>query len=576
MNKLYFGDNLQVMREQIADESVDLVYLDPPFNSDARYNVLFQSPDEKIASAQAEAFRDTWFWDQEAEWAFAETARIGGSLASFVNALHTALGRSDLMAYLVMMAVRLHELRRVLKPTGSLYLHCDPTASHYLKIILDGIFGPDRFRNEVIWKRTSAHSSAKRWGPIHDVILFYSAGTKFRWNRANQAYDETYIEAFFTHADADGRRWRRGDLTGSGTRNGSSGLPWKGIDVTAKGRHWAVPIDVLDEMDAAGLIHWPKKQGGMPQKKRYLDELPGMPVQDIIDDIRPVHNVGKERIGYPTQKPVALLERILEASTNPNDVVLDPFCGCGTTVHAAQNLGRKWIGIDVAYHAIEVISDRLEATFGIKPDRDYELGGRPNDVASAVRLAERDKYQFQWWANYLVGVQQLKEVRRGRDQGIDGEIFFPGGPGRGFGRILTSVKGGKNVGVSDVRDFRGVLEREKAEGGLFICLKRPTRDMRSNAASAGFFSIGSSQYPRLQVVSIEEWYEEGFRPVLPNMAHIARRTGPASAPRRSKGKADPRQAEMKLPFEGGLKDRSTVHLNPRTAFGFDDDAAVKG
>lgn len=312
-NCLYFGDNLDVMREHIEDESVDLVYLDPPFNSDARYNVLFTSDADKVVSAQAEAFRDTWTWDHEAKWAFEQIAGIGGQLATFVNALHGALGTSDLMAYLVMMAVRLNELRRVLKPTGSLYLHCDPTASHHLKIILDGIFGPENFQNEVIWKRTSAHSSAKRWGPIHDTILFYSNGPKFTWNRANQPYDETYIEAFFTHQDDDGRRWTRGDLTGSGTRNGPSGDPWRGIDVRAKGRHWAVPADELDRLDDEGMIHWPKKPGGMPRLKRYADQLPGMPVQDIISDIRPVHNVGKERIGYPTQKPVPLLERILDA-----------------------------------------------------------------------------------------------------------------------------------------------------------------------------------------------------------------------------------------------------------------------
>ena len=277
--------------------------------------------------------------------------------------------------------------------------------------------------------------------------------------------------------------------------------------------------------------------------------------------------VMRERLGYPTQKPLKLLDRIIALSSSPGDLILDPFCGCGTTVHSSAIAGRNWIGIDVAYHAVEVISDRLTNNIGLAEGRDFEILGRPNDLASASKLAEKDKYQFQWWANYLVGVQQMKEVKRGRDQGIDGEIFFPGGPGRGFGRLLTSVKGGKNVNVSELRDFRGVLEREGADGGLFICLRKPTRDMRSNAASAGFFSIGSSQYPRLQIVSIEEWYDEGVRPVLPNMAHIARRVGPSTAPR--KDRVDARQIEMKLPIEGGANDLAKAHLNPRTAYGND-------
>jgi DNA modification methylase len=338
-NALYYGDNLTTLREHIPSECVDLIYLDPPFNSNANYNVLFQSPTGQNSEAQIEAFEDTWHWNDAAEFAIDAVMGSGNSAAAeMLRAMRSFLGENDMMAYLTMMAVRLLELHRVLKPTGSLYLHCDPTASHYLKILLDGVFGARNFRNEVIWKRTSAHSSAKRWGPVHDSILFVSKSDDFLWNKLTQPYDDVYIDAFFTHVDPDGRRWRRADLTGAGVRYKASGLPWRGVDVTSKGRHWAFTAEVLDTMDTAGLIHWPKKVGGVPRRKRYLEDLPGMPVQDVISDIKPIHNVGEERLGYPTQKPVALLERILSASSSPGDIVLDPFCGCGTAIHAAEKL----------------------------------------------------------------------------------------------------------------------------------------------------------------------------------------------------------------------------------------------
>lgn len=572
MNQLYFGDNLDVLREKVTDQSVDLVYLDPPFNSDARYNVLFRSNDELIASAQAEAFRDTWTWDAEAEWAFSEVAKTGGSLATFVNALHTALGRSDLMAYLVMMAVRLNELRRVLKPSGSLFLHCDPTASHYLKIMLDGILGPERFRNEIIWHRTGAKSLASTRLPSnHDVILSYSAADAAFWNKeaAFLPYDLENLPAKtlakYSHVGPDGRRFRLDNLLNP--NKDRPNLTYEFMGVT---RVWRWTLDRMQAAAAAGLIHQ-SGPGRVPSLKRYIDEQKGLPLSDVWSDIQPLNSQARERLGYPTQKPLKLLERILSLATKPDSVVLDPFCGCGTTVHAAQLLGRPWIGIDVAYHAVEVISDRLTRHFSLKPGVDFELGGKPNDLASATRLAERDKFQFQWWANYLVGVQQMREVKRGADQGIDGEIYFMGGPGRGYGRILTSVKGGKSVGVSDLRDFRGVLEREGADGGLFICLRRPTRDMKMNAASAGFFSHGSSQIPRLQVVSIEEWYEDGARPVLPTTEHLARRASSPIAPSAGvmKGKRpDARQSEMLFPVVGqGPVDDAKVYINPRFAGG---------
>lgn len=564
MNKLFFGNNLEILREKIADECVDLVYLDPPFNSDARYNVFFDP--EKAVSAQAEAFRDTWTWDEEAEWAFDEIARIGGTLAIFVSALHSALGRSNLMAYLVMMAVRLHELRRVLKPTGSLYLHCDPTASHYLKLMLDGVFGPSRFRNEVIWRRTNAHNvKSKTFPRVHDTILFCTKSDRYTWNKTFQGYSAEQLSRY--KADADGRLYTGQDLTmmgGSADRK----VEWRGSKPPGN-RAWGASIDQLEEWWEKGLIL--TRKDGTPRldgRKVYLDEKPGKQTDSVWVDIQRVGNTAKERLGYPTQKPLALLDRIIAASTNPGDVVLDPFCGCGTTVHVAQKEERQWIGIDVAYHAVQVIQDRLERHFGLKEGVGYDLDGRPNDLRSATRLAERDKFQFQWWANYLVGVQQLREVKRGADRGIDGEIFFRAGPGRGFGRILTSVKGGRTVGVSDLRDFRGVLEREKADGGLFICLRRPTRDMRINAASAGFYSVGTSQYPRLQIVSIEEYFEDGIRPILPTSDHLARRAAQPDAQPRRRAKHDPRQGELLLPLDGLARSHEEkVYVNPRFASG---------
>lgn len=563
-NKLFFGDNLEVLREQVKDESVDLVYLDPPFNSQARYNVLFKSPVEDVTSAQVGAFLDFWSWHTgEAEAAYHEImTNVGGPTATFVSALRSALGESDMMAYLVMMAQRLVELRRVLKPTGSLYLHCDPTASHYLKILLDGIFGPDKFRNEIIWKRTSAHNSAKRWGPIHDVILFYSASDVFTWEDVHQSYDQEYINSFFVHQDADGRKWRRADLTGAGTRNGESGKPWRGISVSAKGRHWAVPLGELDRLDAAGRIHWPHKEGGMPQRKRYVDELPGMPLQDLVLDIKPVHNVGQERLGYPTQKPVTLLDRIIRASTKPGQVILDPFCGCGTTVHAAQAAKRNWIGIDVSIHAIHVIEGRLKDAFGTSNVPKAE--GIPADYASAARLAHSNPFQFQWWANYLLGAHRINEIKKGADRGIDGELFFPNGPGRAYGRMIISAKAG-NTGPAHVRELRGVIEREKAEMGLFVCLERPTLSMLREATAAGFADVVHSRIPRLQVVSIADWFE-GKKPRLPPMEQIHS----TAFETKSKGakRPDPNAPELPLSFVGGKAavrpEMLAQHLNPLT------------
>ncbi|TPG38641.1 site-specific DNA-methyltransferase [Sphingomonas koreensis] len=512
-NHLYYGDNLDVLRAHVPSESIDLVYLDPPFNSNANYNILFKSPAGASSDAQIEAFEDTWHWNDVAEDAFDQVARSGNTKAfDLLNAMRAFLGANDMMAYLSMMAIRLIELHRVLKPTGSLYLHCDPTASHYLKLLLDGVFGAIHFQNEIIWKRTSAHSSAKRYGPVHDVILFYSKSQDFRWNKTYTAYDPNYLDLFFDQKDPDGRRWKRMDLTGAGTRNGETGHVWRAIDVTAKGRHWAYPPSRLEQLDAAGRLHWPAKDGGMPRLKQYPEDLPGVPLQDIFGDIRPMHNLAEERLGYPTQKPVALLERIIAASSNEGDVVLDPFCGCGTAIHAAQKLDRQWIGIDVTHLAISLIEKRMRAAF---PDIAFTVEGTPKDLASAEDLARRDKYQFQWWAVSMVDAMPFGGKKKGADGGIDGIIYFKP-DGKRTDKALVSVKGGDNVGVQMIRDLHSAMAREKAPIGVFVTKALPTSAMLKEAAAVGRFHAEATgkSYARLQILTLAELFA-GKKPDIP-------------------------------------------------------------
>src|SRR5665213_2236369 len=361
MGTLYYGDNLDILQRYIKDESVDLVYLDPPFKSDANYNAFFQEKDGSAAASQIQAFEDTWSWNQDAEAMYRKLTEQTGKVNEVMQAFMTFLGRNDMMAYLTMMSPRLVELHRVLKPAGSLYLHCDPTASHYLKLLCDAIMGKENFRSEIIWKRTSAHSSAKRCGPVHDVIFVYSKSDDYIWNQIFQPYDDQYLAERFKHGET--KKWKDADLTGSGTRNGETGLSWRGFDVTAKGRHWAFPPTELDKLDAKGMIYWPKKDGGWPRMKKFLEDSDGVPLQDIWTDISPLNSQAKERLGYPTQKPVALLERIIQASSNPGGLVLDPFCGCGTTIDAAEKNGRDWIGIDITQVAMTTIKKRLLDTY---------------------------------------------------------------------------------------------------------------------------------------------------------------------------------------------------------------------
>lgn len=511
MNRLYYGDNLDVLRRHIDDESVDLVYLDPPFNSNANYNVLFAERDGTQAASQIKAFEDTWEWDESAARAFADVVEQGGRVAQAMLAFRTFLGDSDMLAYLAMMAPRLVELRRTLKPTGSLYLHCDPTASHYLKMLLDAVFGSSMFRNEIVWQRTGAHGSSKRFGPIHDVILFYTKSDGYIWNPAYVPLPQETADAWFDNVEpGTGRRFNRNTLTAPGVRSGSSGKPWRGIDPTAKGRHWAVPgfardvigaldtIEALESLDKMGRVFWPKKAGGTPMLKLYLDESKGVPALDVWTDIR-LQTSASERLGYPTQKPEALLNRIILASSNEGDTVLDPFCGCGTTIASAQKLKRRWLGIDITHLAITLIRSRLTDTFG--GTALYEVIGEPVSLPDAAALAESDPYQFQWWALGLVGARPV-EQKKGADKGIDGRTYFHAGETK-TRQIILSVKAG-HVTVSHVRDLRGVLDREKADIGVLISLEEPTGPMRKEAASAGFYTSPWGKHARLQLLTIED------------------------------------------------------------------------
>ena len=441
-NQLYFGDNLDILRNHVEDASVDLIYLDPPFNSKASYNVLFQEKSGQQFAAQITAFEDTWHWNLESESAYRDVvANAPGKLPDLLQAMRSFLGDNDMMAYLTMMAQRMVELHRVLKDTGSIYLHCDPTASHYLKLMMDAVFGQDNCRNEIIWKRTSAYNSATRYGPNHDTIFFYSKSRRYTWNQAFQIYDESNSQ---------------------------------------------------------------------------------MPTQSTWTDIPPIGTQAKERLGYPTQKPEALLERIVSASSNEGDVVLDPFCGCGTAVAAAERLNRRWIGIDITHIAITLIRHRLHDTFKdeLKP---YEVLGQPQDVASAQALAtdseNSGRYQFEWWALGLVDARPAQDRKKGADSGIDGFInFFDDNSGKAK-RIVVQVKSG-HVTRNQVAALKGDMEREKAEIGLFITLQPPTRPMETEATSAGFYTpehFPDSQYPRIQILTIEELLN-GKRAEYPRLA----------------------------------------------------------
>jgi DNA modification methylase len=534
-NTLYYGDNLKVLREHIKDESIDLIYLDPPFNSNRSYNVLFKDESGSSSESQITAFDDSWHWGVTAQVTYEELVTKGpGNVGSMIGSLYQFIGANQMMAYLVMMSARLVELYRVLKPTGSLYLHCDPTASHYLKILLDMIFGIDKFRNEVIWKRQSAHSGAKKWGDVHDTLLFYSKSNTYTWNSVFQEYENSYLESKYGHQDIKGN-YRLDNLTGAGLTRGDSGKKWIDFDPSKLGRHWAIPQaflleklgfenlskltsqEKLDYLYNSGYIYISNEgiegKQGFPQFKRYLGS--GIPIQSVITDIPPINSQAKERLGYPTQKPIDLLERIISASSNSGEVVLDPFSGCGTCISAAQKLNRKWIGIDITHLAIAMHKARLKDMYGLEPKKDYRVIGEPEDLQGAYQLSLDDRFQFEAWAISLVEARPMnrpthtepgkKDIHKGSDRGIDGIINFLDDRKGGVSKALVQVKSGK-VNSGQIRDLKGVLDREQAQIGIFITLEPSSKEMNVEALTSGSYhsEIWNKDYPRIQIFTIEE------------------------------------------------------------------------
>ena len=498
MNQLFYGDNLAVLREHVKDESVDLVYLDPPFKSNQDYNVLFAERDGSRAAAQIKAFGDTWQWDEGAARSYQETVESGGRVSQALQAFRTFLGDSDMLAYLAMMAPRLVELRRVMKPAAIIYLHCDPTASHYLKMLMDAVFGPGNFVNEIIWRRSMPKGHAfTRFPSAHDVLLCYGRGKRGTWNPQYDPYDEDYVRSHYSNVEeGTGRRYMLDNCLNPNPDRPNLTYEWNGLT-----RVWRWTREKMAALHAEGRIVHTKS--GMPRYKRYLDEMPGVPITDVWVDIPPINSQAQERLGYPTQKPLALLERIIRASSNEGDTVLDPFCGCGTTIDAAQRLGRPWIGIDITYLAVNLIKTRLRDAYGPEVERTYQVTGEPVSLPDAERLAREDPYQFQWWALGLVGARPV-EQKKGADKGVDGRIYFHAeGRGKDTKQIIISVKAGA-LHASYIRDLRGVIEREKAEIGVLLSLEEPTKSMRKEAASAGFYTSPWGQHPRLQPLTVKE------------------------------------------------------------------------
>lgn len=478
-NQLYFGDNLDILRDHIPPGSVDLIYLDPPFNSKATYNVLFQEKSGEQSAAQITAFEDTWQWGLESEEAYHEVVTEGPKkLADLLQALRSFLGQNDMMAYLTMMAIRLVELHRVLKSTGSIYLHCDPKASHYLKLVMDAVFEKKNFLNEIIWCYKERERILNKWNPKHDVIFFYCKdNTKqhvFNWRESVEEYSKVTLDKF-KYEDNKGRYQIRGrNIKGS-------------------------PIRAADGLRPEHEEKYP----GLTYRD-YLDDRPGVPPRDWWT-IGIINKASRERLGYPTQKPEALLERIIRASSNEGDIVLDPFCGCGTAIAVAERLHRRWIGIDITHLAITLIKKRLIDTFGeeLAP---YEIIGDPKDYTSACALAEHNRYQFEWWAVSLVDAQPAQDKKKGPDTGIDGYIYFFDDASGKAKKIVVQVKSGQ-VTRSQIGDLRGIMEREKAVIGAFLSLKEPIRAMRVEAAAAGFYepeSLLGKKYPKLQLLTITD------------------------------------------------------------------------
>ena len=530
MNRLYYGDCLTIMQDMPLG-SVDLIYLDPPFNSNRAYNAIYKDETGRPLPDQIEAFCDTWTLDEEQERAIRQMpvlmreAGMDDEVAEFWKLWMNALRKTNprLLAYLSYMVQRLLPMRGILKPTGSIYLHCDPTASHYIKVMMDAIFGHENFRNEIVWKRTSTHSDSKTWSRVSDTILFYTRGKRFTWNTPHAPHSDEYVASKYRHQDAEGRLYRLDNMTSPNPRPNMM-YEWKGFPSPAKG--WRYSEETMAKLDAGGRIWYPTFKGGehdtarRPQLKRYLDEMKGGVMANVWTDISPINSQARERLGYATQKPLPLLERIIRASSDPGDMVFDPFCGCATTLEAAHVLGRKWIGIDVAIHAVKRVAKvRLEDRLGLREGVDFVIEGVPQTLEGARDLWTRDKYHFQKWA--IEQVEGFATTRRTGDGGIDGRLYFDIPDERNLQSMVLEVKGGVNVGISVVRDLRGVLERDNALlAGLIVMDDlgdRKTANFRREMAQAGDLDVLGVKYARMQILTVSDILEgNGF--VTPSVA----------------------------------------------------------
>jgi len=515
-NKLFFGDCLDVMKT-LPEECCDLIYLDPPFNSNSTYNLLFSSPTGDQARAQIEAFDDTWHWGAQSAREFKDIQKTAPTdVSNMLVSLVDFLGTNDITAYLTMMTNRLLEIRRLMKESASIYLHCDPSASHYLKVILDGIFGAENFRNEIVWRRNAAKGQqTTRFASNHDIILFYTKSSDYYFNtdKALSPYDLENLDektlSQYNKIDEDGRRYQLTSLLNPNPNRPNLTYEFLGIE-----RVWRWTKERMEEAYSQGLVVQ-TKPGTVPRYKRYLDEQRGRLFDDLWTDIQPIHSKSVERLGYPTQKPIELLDRIIEVSCPEDGCILDPFCGCGTSVYSAQKNKREWMGIDITHLAVSLIERRLRDAF---PDSKFETLGTPKDYESAANLAERDKYQFQWWSLSLIGAQPYKDKKKGADGGIDGQIFFDDD---GIRKILVSVKGGMNVSVAMIRDLIGTIRNNKADIGIFLTLAKPTKPMIVEALNAGFYEselFPNKEFPRIQILSIEGLMNGTERAVYPDLS----------------------------------------------------------
>jgi len=524
-NTLYFGDNLPIIRQYIQDETIDLIYLDPPFNSKANYNVIFKTENKDDSPSQIQAFEDTWKWNSTTEFELHQLFGSEPKLAELMKGLELIIGKNDLLAYLVMMAIRLRELHRVLKDTGSLYLHCDPTASHYLKLILDSIFGMQNFMNEIIWKRSGGHPlSIKKFEAVTDSILFYCKSEKYLFKSVKIPLLQKSLKAYQTK-DLHGF-YKKDDLSGGKGGSKEAYLPFNET-LPPKGRAWAPPrkekfpnwslelvssnyenmnqLEKCHELDRIGLIYWSNTK--KPYFKRYLPKNPTRFCTSLWDDISAISSQAKERMGYPTQKPVALLERIIKASSNEGDIILDPFCGCGTAIVAAQRLKRNWIGMDITHLAIGLMEQRINDEFKIKP----KVIGNPASFIGAENLFKRNPLDFERWAVTRIDGMHPNKKQVG-DKGIDGRGYI--GPDHQY-KTIISVKGGKHLTPSMVNELIGVVGKENAAFGVLITIHNPTDGMRQESAKAGIVETPlGHHYPKIQIYTISDYFN-GRKAELP-------------------------------------------------------------